>query len=109
MRPSDRVFPYGPGYEPLSLEIDMSGMFGGGGSQEQIAMMQFMQSQKQIKEARRDKQKANEQGARARQTGERSGGSGTGTTTEAGRARGRRGRDMLIGNLTNNLKQKLGA
>lgn len=87
----------------------MSGMFGGGGAQKQMAMMQFMQAQKQIRDARRDKQTANEQSARARQTGERSGGSGSGTTTEAGKARGRRGRDMLIGNLTNNLKQKLGA
>lgn len=79
----------------------MSGLMGGGSAARQSAQFQQMMAIKQVKDARREKQEANEGELRARQKAERGAGSGSSSK--------RRGRDMLIGNLTNNLKQKLGA
>lgn len=65
----------------------MSGIFGGGAAKRE--------AKKQSKRAREDRQMANEDAGRAQQQAERGAGGG-------------RGRDMLIGNLSQRLKQSLG-
>jgi len=72
------------------MEATMSAMFGDGGASKE--------AEKQSAQARRERQASNEEAGRAQQRGERGGGGGAGT----------RGRDMLIGNLSDRLKKTLG-
>jgi len=70
----------------------MAGIFGSGDNGAQA------EAKKQAGQARRERQTSNEETNRAQQRGERGGGAGAGT----------RGRDMLIGNLSQRLKETLG-
>lgn len=69
----------------------MGGIFGGDNGAQ-------AEARKQAAQARRERQTSNEETNRAQQRGERGGGGGAGT----------RGRDMLIGNLSQRLKDTLG-